>query len=45
MLMVLQVMEEKVEENNVEFALVTAANGFKVCSKEYVQAILKRVDE
>jgi len=40
-----QVMEEKVEENNVEFALVTAANGFKVCSKEYVQAILKRVDE
>ena len=40
-----QVMEEKVEENNVEFALVTAANGFKACSKEYVQEILKRIDE
>lgn len=40
-----QVMEEKVEDNNVEFALVTAEKGFEVCSKEYVQAILKRVDE
>jgi 20S proteasome subunit alpha 5 len=40
-----QVMEEKVEENNVEFALVTSKDGFKVCSKAYVQEILKRIDE
>ena len=33
-------MEEKVDDSNVEVATVTAADGYKICDKEQLTAIL-----
>lgn len=38
------VMEEKVADNNVEFARVTKEGGFELLPAEHVQTILKRAD-
>ena len=35
-----QVMEEKVDDSNVEVATVTAADGYQICGKEQLTAIL-----
>ena len=40
-----QVMEEKIEDENVQLASITPADGFKVYSAADVQSIMKRLDE
>ena len=38
-------MEEKIEDENVQLASITPADGFKVYSAADVQSIMKRLDE
>ena len=40
-----QVMEEKIESENVQIATVTPADGFKIHSSGYVQEVMKRIEE
>ena len=39
-----QVMEEKVNGKNVEVATVTAADGYQLCDKEAIMAIIEKLD-
>jgi len=40
-----QVMEEKIESENVQIATVTADNGFVIHNSEYVQDIMRRIED